>query len=138
MKSISDFRPNAADFGSAAGMGPPDGDSDSLGNLVFKSEARWRVYFTIHLLVVVATAIVMTHETASSTPRGTWRDIVLPLGPALLPAACIGAPLALVTPVAALFFLAQAPQRGWDAIRAAIVAALLTAIHHFALLPTVQ
>jgi cytochrome bd-type quinol oxidase subunit 2 len=136
--SSSKFRPTFADFDASADHLLLDGEAESLENSKRKSESYWRIYFMVHLLVIIATAVVMTHETASSTHRGTWRDIVLPLGPALMPVACVGAPLALVTPAAAVFFLSQIRGGGWRAMRAAMVAVSLTAIHHFTLLPTVQ
>jgi hypothetical protein len=105
---------------------------------VNSAETDWRIYFTIHLLMVIATAIVMTQETALFAPRGTWRDIVLPLGPSLMPVAGVGAPIALITPIATLFFLTQVRMSGWRALRAAIVAVVLTAAHLLAALPTVQ
>jgi hypothetical protein len=103
---------------------------------VNSAETDWRIYFTIHLLMVIATAIVMTQETALFAPRETWRDIVLPLGPSLMPVAGVGAPLALITPIATLFFLTQVRMSGWRALRAAIVAVVLTAAHLLAALPT--
>ena len=56
----------------------------------------WRFYLTIHLLFVVAMAVVTTSGHADYFDRGAWRDVAIPLAPVLYPVALFGFPMMYV------------------------------------------
>jgi hypothetical protein len=93
---------------------------------------------TIHLLFVVAMAVVTTSGHANYFDRGTWRDVAIPLAPVLYPVALFGFPMMYVSPVIIVILLGQARSRGSRYAVAALVEFLLMLAHFYAVLPAIQ